>query len=56
MTHALRIYQTTYLTADDRQIMFSVFARSAAHAIDSVTELCSDCVRVIRAYPMGEWD
>jgi hypothetical protein len=56
VTEPLRIYQTTYETVDDRRIVFSVFARSLAHAIESVTELCNDCVRVIHVYPMGEWD
>ena len=56
MTEPLRIYQTTYETVDDRRIVFSVFARSLAHAVESVSELCNDCVRVIHVYPLGEWD
>lgn len=51
-----RVFHTTYLTSDNTQRVFSVIARDAAHAIDSVHYLCHDVARVIRAYPLGEWD
>ena len=51
-----RIFHTTYLTTDDRQMVFSVIARDARQAIDSVHYLCHDVARVVRAYPLGEWD
>ena len=51
-----RVFHTTYLTSDNTQRVFSVIARDAAHAIDSVHYLCHDVRQVIRAYPLGEWD